>query len=157
MEASWPHFLFLKETGAVALVNWAWPWHQENHSTIKEKTQPWEKERGYKSKLPPAAQPLWAFSTLSRFYFMDLVFTTVSYPPSGIGLCFGFPKFMHWIWKLICLPANPDQTWGTLNYRNSQKVEFSSAKTKLVVLIGGKGRREAGSRKQTEAPISVWL
>lgn len=141
MEDLWPHFLFLKEPGAIGLVNWAWPWLQENHS------------KGLKEQAPPrAVQPLWAFFTLSKFCFMELVFITFSYPLSGTGLCFGFPRCMPWIWKLVCLPANPDQTQGSLNNKNSQKVEFSSLKIKLVVLIGVRVGKKKGAINSQELP-----
>lgn len=60
---------------------------------------------------------------------------------------------MHALNLEAYLPAaNSDQTQGSLNYKNSQKVEFSSVRIKLVVLIGVRVGEKKGTENSQELP-----
>ena len=66
---------------------------------------------------------------------------------------------MLWVSKMHALnleadlpAANSDHTQGSLNYKNSQKVEFSSVRIKLVVLIVVRVGEKKGAENSQELP-----
>lgn len=92
----------------------------------------------------------------SCLYFMDFVFINFAHPPSEMGLCFRLPNLIYWMQAdLPDCKLRPER--GSLNCKNSPKVEFSSEKIKLVILIGTRVEGNEGEQNEKEKKNSQKL
>lgn len=144
----WPHLFFKRSWGLCFELNLtlaaaeSWGWPGPHIAMGKARPSAW-------ARPPPVELHLWT-RKLARlflfFFFTDFSLYPFSHPPCVIGLCFGFPN-PHYnlevglpVWKARLGLENPD-------CKNSQEVEFSSEKMKLIVLIGAGVGRGEGSGK----------
>lgn len=142
----WPHLFFKRSWGLcfdlnltlAATESWGWP--GPHIAMGKTRSSAW-------ARPPPVELHLWTRNLVRLFHFFtDFSLYLFSHPPCVIGLCFGFPN-PHYnlevglpVWKARLGLENSD-------CKNSQEVEFSSEKMKLIVLIGAGVGRGEGSGK----------